>query len=62
MRNLHVSGGEVNVSLELLAEVLDDGQADALVTTGYHCNPAGHVCPQRVRIGSYIKYLLPVES
>lgn len=40
--NLHVSGSEVHVPLELLAQRLDDGQADALVAACYHGNPWGH--------------------
>ena len=44
---LHVSGCEVNDSLELPAQLPDDGQADALVAARYHSNPGRHVCPQR---------------
>lgn len=44
VRYLHVSGGEVNISLELLAERSDDGQADALVAACYYGDLGGHVC------------------
>ena len=43
-RYLHVSGGQVNVSLVLLAERSDDGQTDALVAARYYDNLGGHFC------------------
>lgn len=43
---LHVSGGDVDVSLVLLAERSDDGQADALVAARYHGDFDRHVCSQ----------------
>lgn len=55
MSYLPVSGGEVNDSLELLAERSDDGQTDALVAPRYDGNPGSHVCPQRdISVGSHI--------
>ncbi len=45
--SLHISGGQVNVSLKLLAERSDDGQTDALVTARYHSNLDSHVWLQK---------------
>ena len=41
---LHVSGGDVDHALKLLAQRLDDGQTDPLVTARYHGNLSRHVC------------------
>lgn len=62
VRYLHISGREVNVSLELLAKRSDDGQTDAFVASRYHGNLGGHVCPQRDIRATLIKYTLTVKN
>lgn len=46
---LHISGGDVNNTLELPTELFDDGQADTLVAPRYHGNPGCHVCVNKGR-------------
>lgn len=44
---LHISGGEVNIPLELLAQCSDDGQPNAFVTSSDDGNLAWHDCGGR---------------
>lgn len=47
LRYLHVSGGEVNISFELLTKRPDNGKTDAFVTACYHGDLGGHVCSRK---------------
>lgn len=42
-QDILISGSEVDVPLEVLAQRLHDGLADAFVATRYHGDLAGHL-------------------